>query len=153
MRHFIAYQFAYAICLIVSRLELQLEEWLTREDDSAEVFLTKLRDFTLDVWDHYTHLRIAYLLLKQHGRREGMALIFRDIKAFIGNSPRTKRGGSGGGDTRGTTFHETMTYFWTHMVHYAMESSRSSAGAMIAAKGKWGGGQRHICSFLSAELV
>jgi hypothetical protein len=123
------------LCCII-RLELQLEEWLTRADDIPDAFLSKLRDYSLDSWDHYTHLRIAYLLLTRYGRRDGMALIFRDIKAFIDNSPRTKRGVSMGTETRGTTFHETMTYFWTHMVHYAMESSRSSAGAMIAANGE-----------------
>lgn len=68
-------------------------------------------------WDHRTHLRIAYLLLSRHGRREGMVEIFRRIKAFIENSPRTHR-------SKGTTFHETMTYFWAHMVHYCMAQSR-----------------------------
>jgi ADP-ribosylation factor protein 1 len=119
-------------------MEIQLEEWLSRADDPPEVFLAQLRDFTLDTWDHYTHLRIAYILLSQHGRREGMKLIFRDIKSFIENSPRTRRGGSASagaqaGDaagSRGTTFHETMTYFWVHMVHYAMESSHAPAEAM-----------------------
>ena len=111
-------------------MESQLEEWLSREDEPAEVFLDQLRDYTLDSWDHYTHLRIAYLLLSMHGRREGMQLIFRDIKSFIENSPRTRRGGtSDAAANRGTTFHETMTYFWVHMVHYAMESSRAPAEA------------------------
>lgn len=36
---------------------------------------------------------------------QGMARIFSGIKAFIENSPRTKRGSG-----RGTTFHETLTY-------------------------------------------
>jgi len=115
------------------KLELQLEEWLNREDDPDEEFLSKLRDFTLDSWDHYTHLRIAFILLNKHGRRDGMKLIFGDIKTFIENSPRTRRGGpssgSGSNNNRGTTFHETMTYFWVHMVHYAIESSRAAAHA------------------------
>lgn len=109
------------------RLETQLEEWLARPDEPDEVFLSQLADYTLDSWDHYTHLRIAYIMLRKHGRREGMSRIFSGIKAFIENSPRTRRSAGVGADgtpTRGTTFHETMTYFWTHMVHYALESSR-----------------------------
>jgi hypothetical protein len=108
-------------------LELQMEEWLTREDEEDDVFLQKLRDFSLDSWDHRTHLRIAFLLLRTHGRREGMLRIFADIKRFIENSPRTRRGG-GDSSSRGTTFHETMTYFWVHMVHYAMASSSIALG-------------------------
>jgi ADP-ribosylation factor protein 1 len=97
------------------RLEATLLEWLAREDATDDAFLAAFADYSLDYWDHYTHLRIAWLLLKQHGRREGMRRIFEGIRAFIDNSPRTKR-------SRGTTFHETMTYFWTHMVHYAIEA-------------------------------
>lgn len=114
------------------RMESLLEEWLTREDEPDDAFLSKLRDCTLDVWDHRTHLRIAWILLRKHGRREGMKLIFEDIQHFIENSPRTQRGGGGNNSNsssngtpssnRGTTFHETMTYFWVHMVHYGMES-------------------------------
>ena len=39
--------------------------------------------------------------------REGLDRIFKLIKAFIENSTRTRRKGG-----NGTTFHETMTYFW-----------------------------------------
>lgn len=106
-------------------------------DDPDEEFLAKLRDFTLDSWDHYTHLRLAFILLNKHGRREGMKLIFNDIKAFIENSPRTSRGGTGGSGNRGTTFHETMTYFWVHMVHYAIESSRAAANAFRTIGELW----------------
>jgi len=45
-----------------------------------------------------------------------MNFIFGGIRNFIANSKRTVR-------SRGTTFHETMTYFWVHMVHYAMETT------------------------------
>lgn len=47
-----------------------------------------------------------------------MPLIFDGIKNFIANSTRTQR-------SRGTTFHETMTYFWVHMVDYAMNSTNN----------------------------
>lgn len=98
------------------RLEETMMEWLQREDQPDDVFLTQLSDYTLDSWDHRTHLRIAWLLLRQHGRRDGLTKIFDSIRAFIENSPRTHR-------SRGTTFHETMTYFWVHMVHYAIEAT------------------------------
>jgi len=98
-----------------------LLEWLEREDEEDEEFLAKFADYTLDSWDHRTHLRIAWLMFKRHGRREGMPKIFSGIKSFIENSSRTKR-------SRGTTFHESMTYFWAHMVHFAMESTANPTG-------------------------
>mmetsp|Transcript_10493 Transcript_10493/g.34463 ORF Transcript_10493/g.34463 Transcript_10493/m.34463 type:complete len:519 (-) Transcript_10493:54-1610(-) len=97
--------------------EVLLTEWLQREDDPADVFLCKFGDYSLESWDHYTHLRVAWLLLRRHGRREGMKRIFDGIRSFIANSKRTQR-------ARGTTFHETMTYFWVHMVDYAMASQQ-----------------------------
>jgi hypothetical protein len=79
-----------------------LETWLEQEDEPDDEFLDKLTNYTLDSWDHRTHLRLGWLYLTRYGRREGMKLIFSGIKNFIANSPRTKK----------TTFHETMTYFW-----------------------------------------
>ncbi len=64
----------------------------------------KLEDFSLETWDHRTHLRLAFLYLTRHGRREGLARIHASIAAFIAHSPLTKR-------KTGTTYHETMTYF------------------------------------------
>lgn len=87
-----------------------LEKWLEIEDEGDEEFLEKLIQFKLESWDHRTHLRIAWLYLNKYGRREGMKLIFSGISNFIRNSERTRK----------TTFHETMTYFWVHMVHYAI---------------------------------
>ena len=74
------------------RMEALLLEWLEREDEDDELFLRKLEAATLDTWDHYTHLRIAWLYLTKLGRRDGMAKIFESIKSFIERSPRTKRG-------------------------------------------------------------
>jgi small GTP-binding protein len=110
------------------RLEQMLLEWLERVDEDDDLFLQKLADATLDSWDHRTHLRIAWLLLSRHGRREGMKQIFEGIKSFIERSPRTRRGADGKGDGRGTTFHETMTYFWVHMVDYAMHATKNPTG-------------------------
>lgn len=112
----------------------RLEEWLSRVDEDDDVFLRSLQDLTLTSWDHYTHLRIAYLLLKRHGRPKGLPLIFSLLKNFIELSPYLnhphdlKLAESSDGSTsspakRKTTFHETMTYFWVHMVHYALVST------------------------------
>jgi signal recognition particle receptor subunit beta len=103
------------------KLEATLLEWLEREDAADDEFLSSFENYTLDTWDHYTHLRIAWLLLERHGRREGMKRVFEGIRNFIDNSPRTQR-------SRGTTFHETMTYFWVHMVHYAREATANPKG-------------------------
>jgi signal recognition particle receptor subunit beta len=79
-----------------------LELWLEVEDEPDEEFLEKLTNYSLESWDHRTHLRIAWLYLTKLGRREGMKLIFSGIKNFIEHSERTRK----------TTFHETLTYFW-----------------------------------------
>lgn len=97
--------------------EQLLHEWLERHDAPDDDFLQQFNTYTLDKWDHYTHLRIAWLLLTRHGRKQGMDLIFGGIRSFIENSPHTQRKDTG----RGTTFHQTMTYFWAHMVHFSIE--------------------------------
>ena len=73
------------------RLEKLLLDWIERVDLTEDVFLTQLEDATLEEWDHYTHLRIAWINLTRHGRKEGMQKIFASIKSFIERSPRTKR--------------------------------------------------------------
>ena len=97
--------------------EQLLHEWLERYDAPDDDFLQQFNAYTLDKWDHYTHLRIAWLLLTRHGRKQGMDWIFGGIRSFIENSPHTQRKDTG----RGTTFHQTMTYFWAHMVHFSIE--------------------------------
>jgi hypothetical protein len=54
----------------------KLESWLTRIDTDLETeeFLERFRSFTLPSWDHYTHIRIAYVLLTKYGRKEGKFL-------------------------------------------------------------------------------
>lgn len=104
------------------RMEALLLEWLDRVDVPDDDFLQSLDDISLDVWDHYTHLRIAWLYLtKSPQRRIAIEKIFSAIKKFIELSPRTKRSDT----SRGTTFHETMTYFWCHMVHYAIVATKN----------------------------
>lgn len=54
-------------------LAQKLESWLTRteNDTSADAFLEQFKSYGLTDWDHYTHIRYAYLILVKHGRREG----------------------------------------------------------------------------------
>lgn len=54
----------------------KLESWLTRIDTDLETeeFLERFRSFTLPSWDHYTHIRIAYVMLTKYGRKEGKFL-------------------------------------------------------------------------------
>lgn len=97
-------------------LESIYDEWLRREDEDDDLFLSKLDNFTLESWDHRTHLRIAYILLNRFGRRVGMKMIFEKIKAYIDH---------GSYISSRTTFHETMTYFWVHMVDFAVAKMRN----------------------------
>ncbi|KAJ7178129.1 ADP-ribosylation factor [Mycena filopes] len=97
-----------------SALEAKLDEWLARaaSDSSPAEFLAQFADCKLPAWDHYTHVRVAYLILTIHGRQKGKNLIFDGIEKYIAKSEQT----------RGRTFHVTMTYFWIQMVHFGIRS-------------------------------
>jgi len=90
-------------------------------DEPDDEFLDKFQKYQLTSWDHRTHLRLAWLYLTKLGRREGMKMIFTGIKNFIDNSPVARK----------TTFHETMTYFWTHMVHFAIMATKNPTGDFV----------------------
>lgn len=79
---------------------------------SNEEFLRDFENCTLPSWDHKTHIRIAYLNLRRYGRREGVAKIRSGLQHFIATSKITNN----------NRYHETMTYFWLQMVHFAMSS-------------------------------
>lgn len=98
------------------------EQWLAHDDESDEEFLAKLEQFRLDSWDHRTHLRIAFVHLMRYGRREGMKQIFNKIKDYITNAAY---------NASRTTFHETMTYFWTHMVDYSIHTIKSRYASLL----------------------
>ncbi|KAJ7111168.1 ADP-ribosylation factor [Mycena crocata] len=95
-------------------LESKLDAWLDRatKDSSPEEFLRQFGAFSLPAWDHYTHIRVAYLLLTIYGRQKGKDMIFDGIEKYIAQSEQT----------RGRTFHVTMTYFWIQMVHFGIQS-------------------------------
>ncbi|KAF8211046.1 hypothetical protein K438DRAFT_1959246 [Mycena galopus ATCC 62051] len=93
-------------------LEAKLDSWLTRaeNDSSSGEFLQQFETLGLPAWDHYTHIRIAYLLLTIHGRQKGKNMIFDGLEKYITQSDQT----------RGRTFHVTMSYFWIQMVHFGI---------------------------------
>ncbi|KAJ7650893.1 ADP-ribosylation factor [Roridomyces roridus] len=97
-----------------SALEAKLDEWLSyaENDSSPTEFLRQFDSLSLPKWDHYTHVRLAYVILTTHGRQKGKNMIFDGIEKYIAQSEQT----------RGRTFHVTMTYFWIQMVHFGIRS-------------------------------
>ncbi|KAF7368961.1 ADP-ribosylation factor [Mycena venus] len=98
-----------------SILEERLPSWLIRaeSDSPAAKFLHQFETINLPTWDHYTHIRIAYLMLTQYGRQKGKDKIFQGIERYIQQSAQTK----------GRTFHVTMTYFWIQIVHFGIRNT------------------------------
>ena len=92
--------------------ELVRTEWLAREDCPEEDFLRLLESYELDIWDHYTHVRIAWVLITRHGICEGFRRVEDAIKAYIQHSARTD----------GKSFHATMTRFFCHMIAYSIHA-------------------------------
>lgn len=82
------------------------------DDLSDDELISKVKSFELKVWDHKTHLRLAYAVIKSEGRRAGVSIIMEMIESFINKSKNNI--------ISGKTFHLTMTYFWIHMIHLAM---------------------------------
>ncbi|KAJ7062176.1 hypothetical protein C8F01DRAFT_1251995 [Mycena amicta] len=90
-------------------LEKTLNAWVERADADTdlpyEIFMQQFTDVALPSWDHYTHVRLAYLVLFIHGRQKGKNSIFDGIERYIARSTQT----------RGHAFHFTMSYFWIQM--------------------------------------
>lgn len=59
-----------------SVLARKLEEWLhrTEGDMPAEEFVARFEAYDLPMWDHYTHIRLAFLLLVGLGRQKGQSV-------------------------------------------------------------------------------
>jgi len=66
-----------------STLAKRLEEWLRRTDtdEEPEAFIERFNAYKLPSWDHYTHIRLAYLLLVANGRKKGLHL---DVIGWLG---------------------------------------------------------------------
>ncbi|KAF9003111.1 Arf-domain-containing protein [Hymenopellis radicata] len=96
-----------------------LSSWLARTetDVPALEFLEQFQNVTLFSWDHYTHIRIAYVILTTFGRQKGKNMIFDGIERFIAQSPLSN----------GHKFHVTMTYFWIQVVHLGIRNLPDAA--------------------------
>lgn len=49
----------------------KLESWLGRTESTPQEFIHQFNTVTLPAWDHYTHIRIAFILLTTYGRQKG----------------------------------------------------------------------------------
>ncbi|KAF9444491.1 P-loop containing nucleoside triphosphate hydrolase protein [Macrolepiota fuliginosa MF-IS2] len=98
-------------------LAQKLNEWLGRieQDSTPDMFLSQFEQVALPQWDHYTHIRLAFLILKIHGRQKGKDMIFKGIQKYIAESK--------GLQTTGRTYHTTMTYFWIQIVHFGIQNT------------------------------
>ena len=91
--------------------------FLEREDEPEETFLLKLADYSLDVWDHYTHLRLAWILLSHFGYEEGCRRVESSIQEYILHSSRTDK----------KSFHKTMTRFWCYSIMIVILHQRNDS--------------------------
>ncbi|RXW24340.1 hypothetical protein EST38_g1507 [Candolleomyces aberdarensis] len=129
-------------------LAKRLDEWVERaeKDSTPEEFLAQFDNYSLPSWDHYTHVRIAYIILTKYGRLKGLKssivglmviwlsslypllgknMIFEGIEKYIAHSQQTK----------GRSFHLTMTYFWIQTVHYAITTMTLAFEKQSLSKG------------------
>lgn len=102
-------------------LDKELSLWLARTETDAppEEFVTQFLLANLPTWDHYTHIRIAYVILTTYGRQKGKDMIFDGIENFIARSPIAS----------GRTYHVTMTYFWLQLVHLGIRNMPPSSAS------------------------
>ncbi|KAF4599091.1 hypothetical protein EYR40_006180 [Pleurotus pulmonarius] len=99
----------------------KLDSWVTRasNDVPADEYLSLFEALNLPSWDHYAHVRIAYIILTKFGRQKGKDLIFNGIERYIKES----------GQAGGRTFHLTMTYLWIQLVHFGIQNVTASLPA------------------------
>ncbi|RXW24326.1 hypothetical protein EST38_g1514 [Candolleomyces aberdarensis] len=99
-----------------SVLAKRLGEWLQRieSDSPPDEFMQQFKEYRLPSWDHYTHIRLAYLILIAHGRQKGKDILFEGLSNYISNNNTTQ--------TNARTFHVTMTYFWLQVVHFGIRN-------------------------------
>ncbi|KAK0505322.1 ADP-ribosylation factor [Armillaria luteobubalina] len=102
-------------------LDKELSLWLARTETDAppEEFVTQFLLANLPTWDHYTHIRIAYVILTTYGRQKGKDMIFDGIENFIARSPIAS----------GRTYHVTMTYFRLQLVYLGIRNMPPSSAS------------------------
>ncbi|KAK0194876.1 ADP-ribosylation factor [Armillaria mellea] len=102
-------------------LDKKLSAWLARTetDPPPDEFITQFLSANLSTWDHYTHIRIAYVILTTYGRQKGKDMILDGIKNIIARSPIAS----------GRTYHVTMSYFWIQLVHLGIRNMPPSGAS------------------------
>lgn len=60
-----------------SDLHSKFESYLSRaaSDSPKGEFLNQFETYNLPSWDHYTHIRVAYIILTEHGRQRGRIVV------------------------------------------------------------------------------
>lgn len=98
------------------QMVLILENWKQKIDVSDQEYLSQIENLNLEKWDHRSLLRLAFILLRDDGRRVGLANYFRLVRKVADHlsarDPKTSK-----------AYHETITYFWIQMVHFAIAST------------------------------
>ncbi|PPR07554.1 hypothetical protein CVT24_008750 [Panaeolus cyanescens] len=100
-----------------ANLAQRLESWLARSENvkdqlSDDELLARFRTYDLPEWDHYTHIRLAFVILTKYGRKEGKDMLFKGLEEYIANNAETKQ----------RTFHLSMTYVWIQIVHFGIRN-------------------------------
>ncbi|KAG6890443.1 hypothetical protein C0992_001636 [Termitomyces sp. T32_za158] len=99
-------------------LKEKIESWISRSetDDDPQTTIEQFHCLSLPSWDHYTHIRVTFLLLTTYGRQKGDGfckdMVFKGIEKYINESSQA----------RARTFHLTMTYFWIQIVHLGIRN-------------------------------
>jgi hypothetical protein len=77
-------------------------------------FLLAFEQQRLHAFPHAAHIRMAWLYLSQYGWDEGIARIRDGIQRFATAHNATQK------------YHETITLFWSRLVHYAISQSTAT---------------------------
>jgi len=70
-----------------------------------------------DDWNHYSHIRMAYLFLTKYGNKDGQSKIINGIKKFnkFHSAKKMKIG-----------YHETITLFWINQIRFRLIKNNNS---------------------------
>jgi hypothetical protein len=86
-----------------------------------DLFLTQVADCSLRSWDHYTHIRLGWLVITRYlvtkqSLQNAFESVATSIEHFIKHSERTN----------GKSFNLTMTHFWCHMIAVQIQTAENN---------------------------
>ncbi|KAF9051269.1 hypothetical protein BJ165DRAFT_1400811 [Panaeolus papilionaceus] len=70
----------------------------------------KRKRHNLSSWDNYTHIRLIYVILSRYRRLQGKEMLFNGLEKYITHTASIDK----------KTFHLSMTYFWSQIVHFGI---------------------------------